>query len=123
MGLTVTAATRRAAILKTMADLHSLKVGERLPVTRLMAVWAPLGLRADDLTDGLNECIADGILDFSADAQEFTVWLSDAGKTWIDAVHAQDDIATQKRILHAAEQRRIAQAGHPEPFLRERRKG
>jgi hypothetical protein len=120
--LEVSPATRRTAILKVMADLGYLQVEAHLALPALMASWNTVGLRADDLAAGLNECLADGILKFSGGAHDSALWLSRDGKAWIDSAHAADEIARQKQILQAAQRRRVAQAGDHAVFFLDRRK-
>ncbi|MBL6751512.1 MAG: hypothetical protein ISP90_13370 [Nevskia sp.] len=121
MPLTVTAAARRMAILKLMAELGYLEAGARMKLTDLMAAWTRVGLRADDLSTGLNESLEDGILEFSAEAVDSAVWLTPAGKAWKPDPECRDaDGRTAEQVLQAALQRSSASDAAP-PF-RDRRK-
>jgi hypothetical protein len=121
MNLTVTASTRRTAILSALADLCFFKVGERLRVTELMSAWMRIPLRGDDLSTGLNECFFDGILDFAVENRESTVSLTHGGKAWIDSAHGRNEFATQMRVLAAAQRRRSVAEEYQAPFFRDRR--
>lgn len=122
MPLTVTAAARRIAILRLMAELGGKKAGARVKLTDLMAAWTRVGLRGDDLSVGLNESLADGILEFGADAQNSAVWLTPAGTAWKHDAGARDvEGRTAEQILQLALQRSSAATDLPPPFRDRRR--
>jgi hypothetical protein len=127
MTLSVNAATRRTAIFKIMAELGAMQVGTRLRLTELMAGWTRVGLRADDLSTGLNESFADGTLEFAFDAQESAIWLTAAGKAWAEQAQAERDASTgdganPEQVLQAAQQRGEASGDKPPTYIRDRRK-
>lgn len=121
MRLNVSAATRRTALLKLMIDLRSLRIGVRLPVVELMSVWNTTGLRGDDLSAGLNECLEAGILDFAVAGADPSVALTAAGASWLDSLEARGEIAAQRPVLESAQQRRRESVGVPRIDLYERR--
>lgn len=108
-------------MIKLLVDLRFLRVGAQLKITELMRAWNGTGLRTDDLSEGLNESLEAGILDFAGSGAGASVSLTAAGASWIDSAEGKNEIAAQRPILEAAQQRRLRGAVEQRPPTFDRR--
>jgi len=100
MTLAVTALTRKLAILDLFRQCHADRAGAPVLLTVLMVAWTENGLRADDLSTGLNEMLEDGSLGLNSDPKHPSVALTPDGKSWaeqLDPTLRQE----QERILRS----------------------
>ncbi len=106
MPFEITAATRKTAIFHVMRQCHADQVGQPVLLTVLMVGWTQLGLRGDDLSDGLNELLDDGSLGLNADPRSPAVLLTATGKAWMDGRGVDPHLRMeQDRILRSLQQR------------------
>ncbi|MDR3418888.1 MAG: hypothetical protein P4L83_22160 [Nevskia sp.] len=104
--MTITSITRKTAILEIFRQCHADKVGSPVLLNVLMVAWTQLGLRGDDLSNGLNEMLEDGSLMLDPDHRNPSVTLTATGKSWLDGVDVDPQVhAEQERILREARQR------------------
>src|ERR1700757_3615782 len=102
MNIDITALTRKTAIIELFRQCHADQEGASVLLTVLMVAWTDLGLRADDLSTGLNEMLEEGTLSLNADAKNPAVVLSPSGKAWLDGVGVdQRQKQEQERILRS----------------------
>jgi hypothetical protein len=96
----ITALTRKVAILDLFRQCHADRAGAPVLLTVLMVAWNENGLRADDLSNGLNEMLEDGSLGLDPDPKTPSVSLTPAGKSWADQLDPQLR-QEQERILRS----------------------
>jgi hypothetical protein len=100
MSMTVTPITRKVAILQIFREQRADKAGMGLALEALMAVWTRVGLRGDDLSNGLNELIEDGSLSLRPGHLDPMAVLTAEGKLWLDGVGMdQNVLVEQERVL------------------------
>ncbi|HZR37834.1 MAG TPA: hypothetical protein VFA75_20850 [Nevskia sp.] len=100
MTLNITDLTRKVAILDLFRQCHADRAGAPVLLTVLMVAWNESGLRADDLSVGLNEMLEAGTVSLDADPKSPSVALTPAGMAWIDQLdpHVRQE---QERILRS----------------------
>lgn len=105
-GLTITALTRKTAILEIFSRCEQDQIGSSMLLTELMQAWPETGLRADDLAACLNEMLAEGSLRLDFRHYDSAVFLTESGKAWLDGIGVETALlAEQQRILAALHQR------------------
>ncbi len=100
MTLVVTALTRKVAILELFRGCHADRAGAPVLLTVLMVAWNESGLRADDLSNGLNEMLEDGSLGLDSDPKHPSVALTAEGRAWAEQLDPQIR-QEQERILRS----------------------
>jgi hypothetical protein len=106
MSLEITALTRKTAIMEIIRQCHADKVGSPVLLTVMMVAWTQLGLRDNDLSNGLNEMLDEGSLALDTDPHNPAVALTEAGKAWLDGIGVDPRAKLeQERILRTVRQR------------------
>jgi hypothetical protein len=113
MSLSVTAATRKTAILHIFRDCRSYWANARIPRSAIMDAWVDVGLRQDDLTSGIDELLHEGSLVLVGSRSDSLLSLTAAGEEWLDGPRGfRDSLARreQNRILREVRSRMLARA-------------
>jgi hypothetical protein len=104
MSLEITPLTRKTAIMDIVRQCRADQVGSPVLLSVLMVAWTQLGLRDNDLSNGLNEMLEDGSLSLNPDHLNPAVALTDSGKAWLDQLDPRVRLE-QERILRTVRQR------------------